>query len=152
MVRGAGIGYHLRLWLAPWCTLAPCWAAAHFLDHPMLSGQQKTLISLISAVVARIVPEASPQILLERPKVASHGDIATNVAMQLAKPARRNPRELAQEIVHALMAEDKTADIIASAEVAGPGFINLRLTPSAHQHVLRVIQDEGEQYGILPSN
>src|SRR5690606_8900838 len=107
---------------------------------------------LISAVVARIVPEASPQILLERPKVASHGDIATNVAMQLAKPARRNPRELAQEIVHALMAEDKTADIIASAEVAGPGFINLRLTPSAHQHVLRVIQDEGEQYGILPSN
>ncbi len=118
----------------------------------MLSGQQKTLISLISAVVARIVPEASPQILLERPKVASHGDIATNVAMQLAKPARRNPRELAQEIVHALMAENKAADFIASAEVAGPGFINLRLTPSAHQHVLRVIQDEGEQYGILPSN
>ncbi|OYV48650.1 MAG: hypothetical protein B7X10_02795, partial [Burkholderiales bacterium 21-58-4] len=68
----------------------------------MLPEQQKQLISLIQAAVARLVPEASPKILLERPKVAAHGDIASNVAMQIAKPAKRNPRELAQQIVDAL--------------------------------------------------
>ncbi|WP_371851687.1 hypothetical protein, partial [Rhodoplanes serenus] len=62
----------------------------------MLLEQQKHLISLIQAAVAQCLPEAQAQVQLERPKVAAHGDIATNVAMQLAKPARRNPRELAQ--------------------------------------------------------
>ena len=67
--------------------------------------------------------------LLERPKVAAHGDVATNVAMQLAKPAKRNPRELAQAIVDALMAQPDARALVESAEIAGPGFINLRVTP-----------------------
>src|SRR5699024_6623863 len=70
---------------------------------PMLAGQQQQLISLIGTAVEQLVPDASPNILLERPKVAAHGDIATNIAMQLARPARRNPRELAQHIVDKLM-------------------------------------------------
>jgi len=114
----------------------------------MLSGQQQHLISLIRAAVAQAVPEASPTILLERPKVASHGDIATNVAMQLAKAARRNPRELAQQIVQALLAQEGAGELIASAEVAGPGFINLRLALAAHQAVLAAIWSEGEKYGV----
>ncbi|HEY9280758.1 MAG TPA: arginine--tRNA ligase [Eoetvoesiella sp.] len=118
----------------------------------MLLGQQQQLISLIRATVAEIVPEASPNILLERPKVAAHGDIATNVAMQLAKPAKRNPRELAQQIVDGLQAKPEMQALIASAEIAGPGFINFRLTSAARQAVLDVIWTEADKYGTLPPN
>ena len=118
----------------------------------MLSGQQQKLISIISAAVAQAAPEATPTILLERPKVAAHGDIATNVAMQLAKPAKRNPRELAQQIVDAVMAHPEAAQLVASAEIAGPGFINFRLTAAARQAVLHAIQQEGDRYGTLPPN
>lgn len=117
----------------------------------MLSGQQQHLISLLRASVESIIPDAAPNILLERPKVASHGDVATNVAMQLAKPAKRNPRELAEQIVQALTAQAGSAQLIQSAEVAGPGFINLRLTAAAHQAVLNAIQEEGEHFGSQPA-
>ncbi|NYT83281.1 arginine--tRNA ligase [Alcaligenaceae bacterium] len=117
----------------------------------MLPGQQQQLISLLQAAVGAIVPEASPAILLERPKVAAHGDVATNVAMQLAKPAKRNPRELAQQVVDALMADPAAGDLIASAEIAGPGFINFRLSTAAHQAVLTAIAQEQERFGHRPA-
>jgi arginyl-tRNA synthetase len=100
--------------------------------------------------VARILPEAAPNIILERPKVAAHGDIATNVAMQLAKPAQRNPRELAQEIVDTLMADPVARTVIDSAELAGPGFINFRLSHAAHSAVLPAITAQGAAYGRAP--
>lgn len=118
----------------------------------MLLGQQQQLISLIRATVAQILPEAAPNILLERPKVAAHGDIATNVAMQLAKPAKRNPRELAQQIAEGLQAMPEMQALIASAEIAGPGFINFRLTHTARQAVLKEIWAEGDRYGMLAPN
>ncbi len=113
----------------------------------MLPEQQKQLISLIQAAVARLVPGASPKILLERPKVAVHGDIATNVAMQIAKPAKRNPRELAQQIVDELGGDAQA--LVASAEIAGPGFINFRLSHAARQAVIGQISTQGDQYGTL---
>lgn len=113
----------------------------------MLLEQQKQLISLIQAAVAQSLPDAQPNVLLERPKVAAHGDVATNVAMQLAKPARRNPRELAQGIVDAVMANPDAAALVESAEVAGPGFINLRITPAARQAVIAAVAEQGEAYG-----
>jgi len=116
----------------------------------MLPGQQQQLISLIQAAVAQAVPDAQATVLLERPKVAAHGDIATNVAMQLAKPARRNPRELAQQIVDTLLAMPEAQELVGSAEVAGPGFINFRLTPAARQAVLHAILQEGANYGVKP--
>ncbi|ROT44174.1 arginine--tRNA ligase [Pusillimonas sp. NJUB218] len=118
----------------------------------MLPGQQHTLIALITRAVSQVVPDATPAVTLERPKIAAHGDIATNIAMQLAKPARRNPRELAQQIVDALMGQPETAALIETAEIAGPGFINFRLTAAARQAVLQVLQDEGERYGSQPAN
>src|SRR5690554_3926762 len=117
----------------------------------MLAEQQKQLIWLIQTAVQHLVPDASPNIVLERPKIAAHGDIATNVAMQLARSARRNPRELAQEIVAAITAQPEGNSLIASAEVAGPGFINFRLTHTAQQAVLDVIRETGDRYGYLPS-
>ncbi|HLU18988.1 MAG TPA: arginine--tRNA ligase [Pusillimonas sp.] len=116
----------------------------------MLPGHQQQLTSLILAATKSIVPDAEPAVLLERPKIASHGDLATNVAMQLAKPARRNPRELAQQIIDAVVAQPGADALIASAEVAGPGFINFRLTKAAHQAVLDAIRQEGEQFGTQP--
>ncbi|AEE65621.1 arginyl-tRNA synthetase [Bordetella pertussis] len=123
-----------------------------FCRLPMLLEQQKQLISLIQAAVAQCLPEAQAQVQLERPKVAAHGDIATNVAMQLAKPARRNPRELAQGIVDALMAQPQARELIQDAEIAGPGFINFRLTPAARQAVVQAVASQADAYGRAPRN
>jgi arginyl-tRNA synthetase len=116
----------------------------------MLLEQQNTLISCLKKAVAGVLPEAEPTIILERPKVAAHGDLATNVAMQLAKPAKRNPRELAQAIVDALMGDPNATAIIAQAELAGPGFINFRLTHAARGAVLPLIAQLGDAYGRAP--
>ncbi len=118
----------------------------------MLPGQQNLLIALIGRAVSQVLPDANPAVTLERPKIAAHGDMATNVAMQLAKSAKRNPRELAQHIVDALMAQPETAELIAACEIAGPGFINFRLTAGARQAVLNVLLEEGEHYGSQPAN
>ena len=123
----------------------------------MLPEQQKQLISLIQAAVAQSLPDAQADaaranVLLERPKVAAHGDVATNVAMQLAKPAKRNPRELAQAIVEALLALPGARDLVESAEIAGPGFINLRVTAAARQAVIAAVAEQGATFGRAPRN
>ena len=116
----------------------------------MLLEQQNTLISCIHAAVSAILPDANPTVLLERPKVATHGDLATNVAMQLAKPAKRNPRDLAQAILDVLMANPQARTLIAQAELAGPGFINFRLTHAARTAVMHAIAQQGEAFGRAP--
>ncbi|NYT24566.1 arginine--tRNA ligase [Alcaligenaceae bacterium] len=113
----------------------------------MLPGQQKQLISHIEAVVRELLPDVQQAIALERPKAAAHGDIACNAAMQLAKAARRNPRELAQQIVEGLRANPAVNALVSAIEIAGPGFINFRLTAAAHQAVLPAISDEGGRFG-----
>ncbi|WP_026640619.1 arginine--tRNA ligase [Bordetella petrii] len=118
----------------------------------MLPEQQQQLISLLQAAVARVLPDAQATVLLERPKIAAHGDVATNIAMQLAKPARRNPRELAQSIVDALMAETAARALVESAEIAGPGFINFRITTAARQAVIQAVAAQGEAYGRAAPN
>jgi arginyl-tRNA synthetase len=80
---------------------------------------------------------------VERPKRVEHGDLATNVAMALAKAARKSPRALAEKIVGALA----DSDVVASAEVAGPGFINVRLRPAALHRELMEILRQGRGYG-----
>jgi len=116
----------------------------------MLLEQQNTLISCIHRAVAAVLPEATPTVLLERPKVAAHGDLATNVAMQLAKPAKRNPRELAQAILDVLLNDPQARTLIDQAELAGPGFINFRLTHAARTAVMDLIVQQGEAFGRAP--
>lgn len=118
----------------------------------MLLEQQNTLISCIHAAVCVVLPGSTPTILLERPKISAHGDLATNVAMQLAKPAKRNPRELAQEILDVLMADPQASRLIEQAELAGPGFINFRLTHQARIEVMSVIAQQGQAFGRSPRN
>ena len=116
----------------------------------MLPEQQLILIQCLRTAVLSLLPDASPNIVLERPKVAAHGDMASNIAMQLAKPARRQPRELAQALIDALMSDPIATAIVASAEIAGPGFINFRLTHQAKAAVLQEIGRQGEGYGRAP--
>ena len=86
---------------------------------------------------------ATPDFVIERPKERAHGDFSTNVAMLLAKPAKTNPRALAQQLVDALPA----SDAIARVEIAGPGFINIQLTPAAWQQQVRDIHAAAEAFG-----
>ena len=118
----------------------------------MLAEQQNQLITFITAAGRHLIPDAQANVALERPKVAAHGDIACNIAMQLAKPARRNPRELAQAIVHYLNEQPGVAELVSAIEIAGPGFINFRLTNTARQAVLHLITDHGGQYGRVAPN
>lgn len=118
----------------------------------MLPELQQQIQAALATAVEGILPGSNPVIKLERPKQPEHGDIATNVAMQLAKPNKRNPRELAQEIVNALLGNENTKSFLAAAEIAGPGFINLRLTQATHQAVANVIAEQGSAYGNAPGN
>jgi arginyl-tRNA synthetase len=83
------------------------------------------------------------RVVVEPPRDASHGDMATNAAMVLAKEARAKPRDLAEAIAAKLRGDD----LIASVDVAGPGFINLTLKPSAWADALRTVLHQGEAYG-----
>lgn len=82
-------------------------------------------------------------VTVEPPRDPSHGDLATNAAMVLAKPAGTNPRALAEKIAVGLGAIDE----VASAEIAGPGFINLRLHDDVWREELRAIEVAGDDYG-----
>ncbi len=118
----------------------------------MLPAHKHTLETLLTSAVKQVAlatqgaSEAAfvePSIVLERPKVAAHGDVASNVAMQLAKPLRANPRQLAQQIVDAVLANPAAKGLVDGAEVAGPGFINLRLAAAAKQAVVPAVLAEG---------
>ncbi|GAA1841366.1 arginine--tRNA ligase [Agromyces salentinus] len=109
------------------------------------------LFDLVTAMVQRrrdagdeVVLELAPeQIVLERPKQREHGDWASNIAMRLAKPLSSNPRVIATELAEGLAAVDG----VTSAEVAGPGFINVRLDAAAAGALAKVIVDAGASYG-----
>lgn len=83
------------------------------------------------------------QITIERPRNPEHGDYATNLALQLAKKVGINPRELAGWLAHALA----NAEGIAAAEVAGPGFVNMRIAAGAQGGIITTILEAGGTYG-----
>ncbi len=102
------------------------------------------LTELLATALASVAPEqrATP-ILLERPKQASHGDFASNLAMQLARELKANPRAIAERLVREL----PPSPWLAQAEIAGAGFINFRLAPGAKTQVVHAVLRQGESYG-----
>ena len=97
----------------------------------------------LRAALAKVAPEhAAAHILVERPKQAGHGDFSTNIALQLSKALKRNPRELAQEIARAV-----PAGAFDAPEIAGPGFINFRLRSGTRLAVVHRVLQEKECYG-----
>jgi len=119
----------------------------------MLAQQKQQIVALFQAALAPIVAgtDLTPNVVLERPRDPSHGDIACNIAMQLAKPLKTNPRELATRLVAALLAEPGAQGLIDAADIAGPGFINLRVAASAKQSVARSVLETGAAFGSSTS-
>lgn len=115
----------------------------------MLAQQKLDIVALFQAALAPLTAgtDLVPAVVLERPRDPAHGDIACNIAMQLAKPLKTNPRELANKLVAALLADPAAKGIIEAADVAGPGFINLRVAAGAKQSVVRTILQAGAQFG-----
>jgi arginyl-tRNA synthetase len=107
------------------------------------SNPKTLLVRLFSEAASAIAPELNLSIELDRPKQDSHGDFACNLAMQLAKPLRKNPREVAQSLLAAL----PESDLIAKTEIAGPGFINVFLKPLAWQALATHVLHAGADYG-----
>jgi arginyl-tRNA synthetase len=102
------------------------------------------LAELFAQALREVAPDAvQTEILIERPKLATHGDYACNLAMQLAKPLRKSPREIAKALLAAL----PESDVIEKLEIAGAGFINVFITTTAKQHVVHGVLQAGAGYG-----
>ena len=104
--------------------------------------------SHLSDLFAQALRDVAPDfvgatILIERPKQASHGDYACNLAMQLAKPLRKSPRDIANALIAAL----PKSEVIEKVEIAGAGFINVFITTAAKQDVVHGVLQAGAGYG-----
>lgn len=112
----------------------------------MLLEQKKAIHDLFTQAL-NTLGVTDINVVLERPKVAEHGDLACNVAMQMARALKKNPREIAANLVETLQANPETAALIQSFEIAGPGFINMRLSDEAKSAVVKKVLQEGATYG-----
>jgi len=117
----------------------------------MLSVKKELLLAL-GAVLEKLLPGAGVKAQFESPKVAAHGDLATTAAMQLAKPLKTNPRQLAENLRTELMKTKAFGEWVEAIDIAGPGFINIRLKPAAKQAVIREVLQAGVTFGNQPSN
>ncbi|MBP7914929.1 MAG: arginine--tRNA ligase [Vitreoscilla sp.] len=117
----------------------------------MIQAKAELQLALARAV-AQLAPDHPLTPTFESPKQAAHGDLAVTVAMQLAKPLKANPRALAESLVVALKAQPEVLRWVESLEIAGPGFINLRLTHAAKQAVVREVRTAADQFGRQPAN
>lgn len=104
------------------------------------------LTSLFADALQQVAPEQAGMVIaLERPKAVEHGDFACNLALQLAKPLKRNPRELAQALVSAL----PVSNVIERTEIAGAGFVNVFVTGEAKRAVLSAVLERKDDYGKI---
>jgi len=117
----------------------------------MLNVTNELLIGLRDALEA-LSPGAGAKAAFESPKVAAHGDLATTAAMQLAKPLKQNPRQLAEGLCATLRAAPAYQQWVDALDIAGPGFINIKLKPAAKQQVVRSVLSQTTQYGTQASN
>jgi arginyl-tRNA synthetase len=112
----------------------------------MLSVKLELLEALAHALET-LSPGAGAKAAFESPKVAAHGDLATTAAMQLAKPLKLNPRQLAENLRTALLATKPYQRWVDAIDIAGPGFINIRLKPEAKQQIVREVLAQANQFG-----
>ncbi|MCC7059251.1 MAG: arginine--tRNA ligase, partial [Burkholderiaceae bacterium] len=121
----------------------------------MLREHKSRLAALFREAAQRLISEAGashavPPVELERPRQPEHGDLACNLALQLARPLKANPRQVAQQLaalVRALDSAGSGAPLLESLEIAGPGFINLRVHAAAKRAVIGRVLREAEAFG-----
>ena len=117
----------------------------------MIQAKQE-LLQALAAALGELAPDAPPAAAFESPKQAAHGDLAITAARSLARQLKKNPRELALTLVEALQRQPAVKRWVQALEVAGPGFINLRLKPEARQAVVAEVLAEGSAFGRKPAN
>jgi arginyl-tRNA synthetase len=108
------------------------------------------LLAALAANLEQLSPGAGAKAAFESPKVAAHGDFACTAAMQLAKSLKLNPRQVADSLRLLLLANPVFERWVEAIEIAGPGFINIRLKPEAKQETVRDILQAGSSYGVKP--
>ena len=112
-----------------------------------VSNFKTHLSDLFSQALRTVAPDLADSLMvaMDRPKQAQHGDYACNLAMQLAKPMRRSPRDIAQALIDAL----PVSPVVGKVEIAGAGFINVFITTAAKQSVVRSVLQLGEEFGRI---
>lgn len=119
----------------------------------MLLNHKNQLIASLRAALSAVADSRGIAVdkpiepRLERPKSVDHGDVACNIALQIAKAWKMNPRELAQAIVDSLGADPSYAALIHSSDIAGPGFINFRLSNAAKTEVVTAVLSQQNEFG-----
>ena len=107
---------------------------------------KSSITEIFSRAVKKSFPDeySLPPVFLETPKQKEHGDYAVNSAMVLASKLKKNPREIAQNIIDNI---EDSENVIKKLEIAGPGFINIVLTDDYWRNILSDIYEKGEKYG-----
>ncbi len=113
---------------------------------------QQDLLAGLAAALETVSPGAGPKAAFESPKVAAHGDLAVTAAMQLAKPLKLNPRQVGEQLRTALLAQPVYQQWVSEIDIAGPGFINIRLKPEAKQQTVREVLAGGPCFGEAPAS
>jgi len=116
----------------------------------MLLVKQELLAALANTLES-LSPGAGSKAAFESPKVAAHGDFASTAAMQFAKPLGRKPRELAEQLSAALLATPAFGQWVEAIEIAGPGFLNIRLKTAAKQQIVREVLSAANAFGQQPA-
>ncbi|OOG54880.1 arginine--tRNA ligase [Polaromonas sp. C04] len=117
----------------------------------MLSVKQE-LLAALAGELEKLSPGAGLRAAFESPKVAAHGDLASTAAMQLAKPLKQNPRQVAESLRQALQNSEPFKRWVGAIEIAGPGFLNIRLKPEAKQQIVREVLQAADRFGVQGSN
>ncbi len=117
-----------------------------------MQSVKNQLLDALAVCLEQIAPGSASKAAFESPKMAAHGDYAVTAAMQLAKPLKQNPRQLGEQLRAALLQQPSFAQWVQDVDIAGPGFINIRLKPSAKQEVVRTVLAQGTRYGYQADN
>ena len=110
------------------------------------------LLTALKTALEQLCTGAGDKAAFESPKVAAHGDFACTAAMQLAKGLRQNPRQVAEALRAILLVEPAFVRWVDGIDIAGPGFINIRLKPEAKQVTVREVLQSGADYGVKPQS
>ena len=108
---------------------------------------KQDLLAALAAELDTLAPGSADKAVFESPKVAAHGDFACTAAMQLAKPLKQNPRQVAEALCTALRTTPAFSQWVDALDIAGPGFINIRLKAAAKQAIVHEVLAQGRAYG-----
>ena len=113
-----------------------------------MQSVKKELLAVLAAELESLSPGAGSKAAFESPKVAAHGDFACTAAMQLAKPLKLNPRQLGETLRDKLLQSPAYGQWVEAIDIAGPGFLNIKLKPQAKQQVVKEVLSDGAKFGF----